>query len=222
MSKKLYETLLGLSRDNSLVQYARHVIEWNDVARKARGGEATPFELQWTFVEEEFKETIDALKAGDRVEAVDGACDMFVVASYALYLHCPEILKEKCHFNDNVISSLDHLATAIADKRPVETLEQVVALLYRLDINLGYNLQEVLDSNDSKYPTISQLLDAYSDTVFTDEKDLLEKECLAIAERSEGRYSDITFVKEGEQYVFLDGKGKIMKPSTFRKPKIIV
>ena len=101
-------------------------------------------------------------------------------------------------------------------------LKQIVALLFRLDIPLAYNMKEVLASNDTKYPTIEQLRAAYPECGELTDVELLQHEASAIAERSEGRYSDVVFVKDGDQHVFLDGKGKIMKPITFRKPKIIV
>ena len=225
-----YETLLGMTRDHTLFEYAQHVVRWNDIARKARGGAYTDKDLQWSFVKEEFDETLAAMREGDRVEVVDGACDMFVVASYALYLdnrnntsssYCD--LEHTCAYQREEAFSLVALEQAVYEsKNRYVALKQIVALLFRLDIPLAYNMKEVLASNDTKYPTIEQLRAAYPECGELTDVELLQHEASAIAERSEGRYSDVVFVKDGDQHVFLDGNGKIMKPITFRKPKIIV
>lgn len=218
----IYKTLAGLSRDISLFEYAQHVIRWNDIARKARGGAYTDKDLQWSFVQEEFDETLTALREGDRIEAVDGACDMFVVASYAAYLENRDGLEKICAYRSDEEFSLIELERAVYEtKNRYTALKQIVALLFRLDIGLDYNMTEVLASNDTKYPTMAQLREAYPEWEELTDFDLLKHEALAIEERSKGRYSNIVFVRDGEQHVFMDGNGKIMKPITFRNPNII-
>lgn len=214
-----YETLLGLTREKSLLEYAQHVIRWNDVARKARGGAYTDKDLQWSFVKEEFDETLAALRAGDRIEAVDGACDMFVVASYALYLDKKEALPIYCTQSTKVDFSLVELEQAVHEtKNPYVALKHIVAFLFRLDIPLAYNLKEVLSSNDSKYPTIAELREWHPGK---DLVDALDQECEDIQLRSNGRYKGVTYNRVDDRVVFFDSNGKIMKPITFRTPKII-
>ncbi len=65
------------------------------MARVARGGKATRL-ICCSLLLLKFKELMKALE-GDRVEVVDGACDLFVVSSYALWLlESSGVRWEKC------------------------------------------------------------------------------------------------------------------------------
>ncbi|ADP02508.1 hypothetical protein GECvBMG_gp125 [Salmonella phage GEC_vB_MG] len=223
-----YETLLSMTKPKDMVEYGRHVAQWNHIARVARGGKATPVDLQFSFVVEEFKELMKALSEGDRVEVVDGACDLFVVSSYALWLlESSGVRWEKClkpaegaQFNIGEMVELI-FNTPLSVESVAAILQQSVALCFRLDINLDYNMRQVLSSNDSKYPTMTQLREAHPTLSLYSDDELLTAECKAIEKRSNGRYSSVNAVRSGENIVFFDGKGKIMKPSTFVEPKII-
>lgn len=229
--KSIYKTLREMSRDKTLIEYADHVIQWNEVAAKAKGHVYTPLNKQWEFVEEEFEETMKALREGDKVEVVDGACDLFVVTSYAYFLknvqgvgYSRSSLEKACEYDAQEVFSPLCLEKAIYDvPNEYKALKQVIALLYRLDINLSYNLGEVLDSNDSKYPTMEQLRSAHGDLSgrHTDEEHL-DAACDLIEKLNKGRYSGVYAKNIDDKYVFFDAGGKIMKPVTFRKPKIIV
>lgn len=237
---KIRATLKSMTRKPTLIEQAMHVVTWNSVAATARGGAFTPLNKQFDFLEEEYDETIKALSEGDLVEVVDGVCDMFVVASYAFWLtlkgdknHVDDdsikSLNSLCKYNPGVSFSLVELEMAIAEERKAyKALEQVVALAYSLDINLGYNINEVLASNDSKYPTMDQLRAAIEEQweqveVLTDTQ-ILEQESQQIMLREGGKYTGVHAVlnKETGQYVFLSDAGKIVKPITFRKPVIII
>lgn len=226
---KVYETLLAMTKPSDLYAYAEHVIEWNHVAYRARNNVATPFGLQWGFIREEFNELVDALRVGDRIETVDAACDLFVVASYACQLKSPEYLREACTPSPTLtftIGDLEHnLYGNMQD--PVYVLKLVTALCYRLDINLDYNMQQVLHSNDTKYPYLQDVLALWPDK---EHNEALRLECKAIEDRSNGRYSGVRCHKvynakdprsTDPRLVFFDNNGKIMKPSTFESPKII-
>jgi hypothetical protein len=226
---KVYETLLAMTKPSDLCAYAEHVIEWNHVAYRARNNVATPFDLQWGFIREEFNELVDALRVGDRIETVDAACDLFVVASYACQLKSPEYLREACTPSPTLtftIGDLEHnLYGNMQD--PVYVLKLVTALCYRLDINLDYNMQQVLHSNDTKYPYLQDVLALWPDK---EHNEALRLECKAIEDRSNGRYSGVRCHKvynakdpgsTDPRLVFFDNNGKIMKPSTFESPKII-
>lgn len=227
MADLLYETLNKIARPKSLREYADHVVTWNAVAASARGGALTPLDKQMGFLREEFKETLDALRLGDMVEVVDGVCDMFVVASYAHYLRQGETFGNGylCSYDEDTQFSLLSLERAIIfDDNPATALKQIVALAYSLDVNLRYNIEEVLASNDSKYPTMSQLRAAYPEWEELTDVDLLKHEAEQIELREGGKYSGVHAVlnEDTGQYVFLSDGGKIVKPITFRKPKIIV
>lgn len=228
MADLLYETLNKIARPKSLREYADHVVTWNAVAASARGGALTPLDKQMGFLREEFKETLDALRLGDMVEVVDGVCDMFVVASYAHYLRQGGTFSNGylCSYDKDTQFSLLSLERAVIfDDNPSMALKHIIALAYSLDVNLRYNIEEVLASNDSKYPTIEELRAAYPDIAQKlDNEELLKYESAAIEHREEGKYSGVTALlsQATGQYVFLSDGGKIVKPITFRKPKIIV
>lgn len=220
---KMYETLTAMTRATNLAPYAKRVVEWNDIARKARGSQ-TPLELQMTFVKEEFNELYDALRAGDRIEVVDAACDLFVVATYAGYIATAPVkqytVSGACMYNPDIHFSMAGLETATYSEKPdlLSIIEQTLALCFMLDVNLKYNLEQVLSSNDSKYPQEIEVQNLHPN------KDLigaLEQECRDIETRSNGRYKDVTFKRVDGRVVFFDGNGKIMKPGTFTNPKII-
>lgn len=237
---KIRATLKAMTRKPTLIEQAMHVVKWNSVAVTARGGAFTPLSKQFDFLEEEYDETMKALAEGDMVEVVDGVCDMFVVASYAFWLTLKgdktyvdeddiKSLNNLCKFNPGVIFSLVELEIAITEEREVhKALEQVVALVHSLDINLGYNINEVLASNDSKYPTMAELraeLDKQRANIKTlSDEQVLMHEAKQIEAREGGKYSGVYAVlnEATGQYVFLTDKGKIVKPITFRKPEIIV
>lgn len=227
MADLLYETLTKIARPKSLREYADHVVTWNAVAASARGGALTPLDKQMGFLREEFKETLDALRLGDMVEVVDGVCDMLVVASYAHYLRQGGTFGNGylCSYDEDTQFSLLSLERAVIfDDNPSTALKQIVALAYSLDVNLRYNIEEVLASNDSKFPTMLQLRVAYPDCKGLSDEELLNFESAQIERREEGKYSGVYSVlnEETGQYVFLSDGGKIVKPITFRKPKIIV
>lgn len=232
---KTYQTLQSMTKPSTMLEYGLHVVRWNRVAFIARGMKSTPIELQHSFIVEEFKELVEALETDNRVEVVDAACDLFVVASYAYYLYVGRSPKydSAMHRPTPGSFSFGDLSFAIhgmplSEDSTREILEQVVALCYRLDINLDYNMNQVLHSNDTKYPYRRKIEKLYQGTSSVE---ALRQECKAIEERSNGRYTGVSYREvedtptpdiSGPRIVFFDSKGKIMKPSTFEEPKIIV
>lgn len=226
--KNMYSTLETMSKPDNMIAYGHRVAQWNEVARIGRGGMSTDIKLQTNLIKEELSELIEALSSSDKAGVIDAACDLFVVSSYALRLVQWDTEKwESCMVpSDMVELKIGSLLDLVhKDKLKVsdyaEILKQVVALCYNLDINLGYNMEEVLNSNDSKFPTITQLLVKYPD--YKDkELEMLEFECKEIERRSKGRYNSVIHVQVGERVAFMDGNGKIMKPITFVEPIIKV
>lgn len=232
---KTYQTLQSMTKPSSLLEYGNHVKEWNKVAFLARGMKSTPITLQHSFIAEEFKELMEALEAGDKVEVVDAACDLFVVASYAYHLlvgtgaQYESVMRrsDKNEFSIGALSFAIH-GLPINKDSSRKIVEQVVALCYLLDTNLDYNMKQVLHSNDTKYPYRSKIEKLYPGTSHAE---ALRQECKAIEDRSKGRYTGVSYREvediptpdiAGPRIVFFDDKGKIMKPSTFEEPKIIV
>lgn len=227
-----------IKADNQFfIDAAKHVIAWN---AKARGGETPEFTnemfiAQLGYVREELKEFQDAAKINDHIELLDAAADVFVVASYLVFMFTSEENLEKI------------LSTGVGDVFPetvydefllyekeMSTEVQIIPLtiamlrmardtLIRSKYNYKKVVKEVLRSNDSKYPTRKQLLDVW------DTKNIefaIAQECAAIEERNkdrpEGAYTGVhaTYNEKQKVYVFFNDKGKIMKPSTFSKPDI--
>lgn len=220
--KEAYETLNSMLRPTSLVKYAKHVVDWNSVAASAKG-EFTPLEKQWEFVGEELEETIKALSENDRKEVIDGACDLFVVASYAYWLSNNYSLS--LTYTPDLKFSPGKALDAFANEDYEEMLKLSTALLFGLDMQLDKNMSSVLESNDSKYPTLTEVQSLHKDL---DLVKALEAECTCIEQRNGGRYEGVHFsivdgnMKEEPRVVFFDKGGKIMKPGTFKKPNIIV
>ncbi|ALM02499.1 nucleotide pyrophosphohydrolase [Klebsiella phage vB_KpnM_KB57] len=220
--KEAYETLNSMLRPTSLVKYAKHVVDWNSIAASAKG-EFTPLEKQWEFVGEELEETVKALAENDRKEVIDGACDLFVVASYAYWLSNNHSLS--LNYNPDLKFSLGKALDAFANEDYEEMLKLSTALLFGIDMQLDKNMSSVLESNDSKYPTLNEVQSLHKDL---DLVKALEAECACIERRNGGRYEGVHFsivdgnMKEEPRVVFFDKGGKIMKPGTFKKPNIIV
>lgn len=225
----MYGTLRDAKRPTTLKEYASRVADWNNVARTAKGGKATPQDLQWSFVREEFEELLDALRKRDFVEVVDAAMDLFVVASYAGLLS--DLATSKWHFamdydpeEEFSLVGLEQHVYSCLEGTPKMThvhgaIKQITALIFSLDSKIDYNMTEVLSSNDSKYPEILMLQIYHGPNKPLEE--ILEKECRDIEARSNGRYTGVYSVQVEDRVVFFDGNGKIMKPVTFKEPKII-
>lgn len=227
--KEAYETLNSMLRPTSLIKYAKHVVDWNSVAASAKG-EFTPLEKQWEFVGEELEETVTALIENDRKEVVDGACDLFVVASYAYWLSNNYSLSSEKYltYNPDLKFSPGKALDAFANDDYEEMLKLSTALLFGLDMQLDKNMSSVLHSNDTKYPYRINIENLYPGTSYPE---ALRQECKAIEERSKGRYTGVYFREvddigtpdiSGPRIVFFDSNGKIMKPSTFKEPAIVI
>ncbi|YP_009859160.1 nucleotide pyrophosphohydrolase [Klebsiella phage KpS8] len=222
--KEAYDTLNAMLRPTSLVKYAKHVVDWNSIAASAKG-EFTPLEKQWEFVGEELQETVTALIENDRKEVVDGACDLFVVASYAYWLSMSNNYSLSLTYNPDLKFSPGKAFDAFANEDYEEMLKLSTALLFSLDMQLDKNMSSVLESNDSKYPTVTEVMSLHKGLELADS---LEAECACIEERNNGRYEGVHFsivkgvLGQEDRVVFFDKGGKIMKPGTFKKPNIIV
>lgn len=234
MSNFMYVTMEDMKRPKDLIKYALHVQGWNEVARQARPGKKlTPLALQWAFVREEFEELCKALRERDYIEVVDAAMDLFVVASYAGVLSdLPTSRAQGAMMFDpemsfSLIGLENHVYSCLEGEIPKTTqihgaIKQITSLIYTLDVKIAYNMEEVLASNDSKYPYVQDIFNLHPGE---SGGDALALECKAIEQRSEGRYTGVWYScvesNDGSRAVFFDSNGKIMKPSTFQGPNII-
>lgn len=226
---KLYRKLEELSLSDNFLWAADHVREWNLAAAQAKGGKFTPLDLQLSFIEEEFNEVLEAIDEGDLDHLLKEACDLFVVTSYAGYL-LRETLDWKNLFERDTDSKFEigtfmhilsramvgeHQSTNVAKLCRMST-----ALLFQLRGDVEGMMKKVLGSNDSKFATLQNLRAAHGvPCVQVDVPSLVGLELKELTNRFEGRYTGFTCSEisyRGEKrFIFLDGKGKIMKPSSF-------
>lgn len=204
--------------------YFKRVVAWNATAREGKHDFSDDtLDLQYKLVNEEVNELEKAIDLSDKVEVLDALCDIFVVGSYFHFLQHKGELKDFSFTILNPLSGIDYYTSLIYDFKTLENglmlTQDVCALLYQFDGFYTKALTEVLDSNDSKFPELSHFGKQKSKR----EAKLLE-ECKAIEEKSkdreEGAYTGVTYRICGDKVVFLDSNGKIMKPSTFKKPNL--
>ena len=226
---KLYRKLEELSLSNNFAWAADHVRDWNLAAAQAKGGKFTPLDLQLSFIEEEFNEVLEAIDEGDLDHLMKEACDLFVVTSYAGYL-LRETLDWKNLFERDTDSKFEigtfmHiLSRAMVGEHQSMNIAKLcrmsTALLFQLRGDTEGMMKKVLESNDSKFATLQNLRAAHGvPPVQVDVPSLVGLELKELTNRFEGRYTGFTcseiFYRCEKRFIFLDGKGKIMKPSSF-------
>lgn len=197
-------------------KYFKAVVEWNATARGGKHDFSDEtLLLQKKLVQEEIDELELAVIQKDKVEVLDALCDIFVVGSYYYYLQSQGDIKDPSFNILTPLSGIDYYTSLIFDFKTLDNgfmlTQDVCALLYQFDGFSSAGLNAVLESNDSKFPDVN---DFGKQKNKREEK--LKYECKAIEERSEGRYTGITYEILGNKVVFLDSNLKIMKPSTFK------
>lgn len=217
------------SKPLDFTEYFNRVVQWNAIAR---GGvhvfseEVEDFQL--TLVQEEAEELVEAYEEGDKVKALDALCDVFVTAAYLAFLQGQD-KNWKAKIVISVPSASIDYARQLhysweALKNGRAALNDVCALLYQFDGCVTKALEEVLSSNDSKFPNVHTIqgIDVFYDSNGNETDP--EVECRQIERRSEGRYTGVTYtiVGEGDErsFIFKSDKGKIVKPSSFWEPNL--
>lgn len=223
---KLFDKPLNFSK------YFKHVVDWNATARNGQHDfSEKAMDFQLSLVEEEIEgkdELLDGYKKLDKVMVLDGLCDVFVTASY-LYFQEQGDKDWNPHIEIKMpLESIDYLGQLQYSLKSLESgkaiLKDVCALLYQFDGCVTKALDEVLASNDSKFPKVFTLKDM---DIFYDhngnETDP-EVECRQIERRSEGRYTGVSYIIVGEgeerRFIFKSDKGKIVKPASFFEPDL--
>lgn len=216
--------------DNSVVDFEQeynNVVLWNAIARSGEHDfSKETIKLQYSLVEEEFKETKEAVDARDLVETIDGLCDIFVVAGYWLFLSKAQM---KCE--GFVVDPVGALESVYYQPKIFNEPDKIdVSNLFQDAMNALASLkggkeclQEVLRSNMSKF--------AQKD--FFEDKGILPEVVAANIEvSSNGRYKNVVPIyslivdndtqKEVEYVVFRNegGKSKLLKPFYFQEPKL--
>ncbi|EMB7054257.1 hypothetical protein VAG18_002949 [Escherichia coli] len=230
LNTKLIDNLEKLSQPENYLWSASWVENWNRVAAKVKKS-YTPFELQLSFIEEEFNEVLEELEKGDGGDhLLKEACDLHVVTSYAAYLVNDNYEKWTSLFDnsrDLKFKIGEFYDTLIAAKNTPKQrasayrlAELSTALLFQLSGDVCGMMRKVLKSNDSKFARINHLRHSHGASADMPTEQLIELEIKDLERRFGGRYEG--FVAKEEFYngnkviIFLDSKGKIMKPSSFK------
>lgn len=203
------------------------VVQWNALARDGKHNfKEETIEFQKTLVVEESEELEEGFEKASKLEVIDALCDMFVVGSYWHYLQNDGrplgfIAKSALHgvdYTNQIKFMIQHDSSFLY-------LDSVCTLLYQFNGDPMGALNEVMDSNDSKFPLVSKK--DKQEVILLDNGDTYTPEamCKWIEENCGGRYTGVThkIVKgtDGQRrYVFLSDKGKIVKPATFFEPDL--
>jgi hypothetical protein len=206
-----------MSKSFTLVPFYENVLNWNKFA----GNEVTNEKLVGLYVnlvKEELSEIFHAVEVDDVVEYIDGLVDSLVVGSY-LYA-----LKKQSGFDgylesfdivENLKNSIDKLESIYNSEQIENEISVVMAFLESVAFTINGNVDiigacdEVMYSNWSKFPMVTEV-NPEDEIVFIE---------------SQGRYTGITFKKSldakgVERFIFYSDKGKIVKPSTFKEPRL--
>lgn len=155
-------------------ELALDIVEWN----KSAGKFPQDFEResalgnQWLRVEEEVLETLAAVEAEDVIEVLDGLCDIFVVASYHLYISGEAELDSAISTSasamslDQAYNGLERVRVLSAEARrtslgspPAKELNRIARIAFvsalRLGEGLGFDfigaIRAVNDNNATKF-----------------------------------------------------------------------
>lgn len=206
-------------------------------------------ELQDTYYKlrcEEVGELFTAIENNDKVEFLDAVVDGLVVAGYEYYIKAgykPEYLIELEEFEKECIFDIvfEYIKPYYEGIYSYEiTLSWLEELFNQLNIDRMKSVNEVLESNWSKFPTKSELKDAYKEYWDEWENEIASSTVIGfqIEEiEDQGRYVDVYHEVRydesiGEDRIIFWAKGekqkdglikefkspKYVKPRTFKEP----
>lgn len=204
--------------------YFNRVITWAKLGTPdGYWGTDEHLEVCWKMVEEEYKELYDAFINNDETRVVDGLCDLFVTLAQVVMIgHERNVLGYYPITGWHRIQDLFYTVKYrnILEYRKTGSSITLYEVLCRIFDATTYLIEEalleVLDSNDSKFPTVEELKAQYGE----DEEKALQAASDWIESNSE--YKDVVgIIKEG-RCIFRcnQGKGKIVKPWTFKEPDL--
>lgn len=184
---------------------------------------------------EESSEIFESIEKEDRVEFLDGVVDTLVVAGFEYYLRTFEVFSQAC-YGYSIAPFIKYLKLSYdinSEAACQDTLEYAQNIFRQMDVDHRGALQEVLTSNFSKIPTMSELRAKLRarESVYQHINDEQVLELQAHIIELEGRYSGITWKEcvsdSGEvRYSFWCtheyGKPKVkyVKPLTFVEPDL--
>lgn len=197
----------------NLIYLYQDVVSWNNFVGNTLNKEGLK-DLYTNLVKEETTEIFDSIKSNDSVEFLDGVCDTLVVGSFLLAVKNQEDFKNyTLSFKKvNIEPSINYLKELL-EENLFNNIEQILSLVENIGYSSGLNIElafkEVMESNWSKFPLIENV------------NPLEEIKYI----ENQGRYKNVNFEKNidlngNERYIFKDGNGKVVKPSTFKEPQL--
>lgn len=197
----------------NLIYLYQDVVAWNNFVGNVLNKEGLQ-ELYINLVKEETTEIFDSIKTNDAVEFLDGVCDTLVVGSFLLAVKNQKDFKDyDLSFKEvNIEPSINYLKDLI-NEDVFKNIEKVLSLVENIGYSSGLNIElafkEVMESNWSKFPLVDNV------------NPLNEVKYI----ENQGRYTNVRFERNidlngNERYIFKDGNGKVVKPSTFKEPKL--
>jgi hypothetical protein len=209
-----------LSKSDRMTELLEKTIEWNSVARAGvHDFSPTTIDLQHALLLEEIMELKEAIEAQDIVEALDAFCDIMFVGCYAAYLQditsVSNIRVDSSLFNivATAPTLLQNLFYNLDQRNYVQICNYMLTIAVLMDDDVTANnntferaYNEVLHSNYSKFPLQSEVSIANELELFKTNK----------------KYKDVVAITVKDRVLFRadNGKGKIVKPSTFKEPQL--
>ena len=204
-------------------------------------------ELQDTYYKlriEEVGELFTAIENGDKVEFLDAIVDGLVIVGYEFFLREGDNPENLIWISDNpdpIHYEIEWAYNGYLSKNNYDSvLEVMESVFYQLDINHMSAVNEVLESNWSKFPTKSELKEAYKEYWDEWENDIASGTVISFQIEEieiQGRYVDVYHELRydesiGEDCVIFWAKGekqsdgsikefkapKYVKPCTFKEP----
>lgn len=203
---------------NRYKEFLERVIEWN---RVAKGGffkfSDKDIDLQKTITKEELDETIKAINENDQQETIDGIADVFVTAGFLNYMKSGNkeipiynIVPE--HEPMGILSRIDHdrlFGVVGPSHHDIQKLYAWACFKFGQDMVDTY-FESVLKSNESKFTPSEKW----------DDKELIVAKNKYMSKGFTGIVAvDGSFNGKPVKILRADkGKGKILKPSSFKEP----
>lgn len=222
----------------------KNVVEWNAVARgNVHDFSQDSITRQAEYTRSEILETLKAITTQDPVEFLDGVADVFVTLTYKHFLAVngddeSDLISMAVEFLENegrtiykdthaIDSQLldttvwirrenDHDVTDTSTLYGLIELMELTQAYYNVDI--FDVIKHVMDSNWSKYPSIAGLVEFQVQANIDHEVEYITKK--------NPDFKDIVGTVNQEHQVVVyradNGKGKILKPSTFWNANCVI
>jgi NTP pyrophosphatase (non-canonical NTP hydrolase) len=192
-----------------IVDFYRSVVKWNKLAGNTQEQSQDLIPIYRTLVAEEIKELKEAYESEDAALFAKELADCLVVGSFLYYLEEGfDNLFDPDWVNTSGLNDIECFIDTLDGKDTMNFLGECERLAFNLDVDMVEVCNEVMKSNFSKFIKKSTC------------EVLPCSECRWIEEVSKGRYTNVEFKLLLGYYVFKDGNGKVVKPSTYSDARI--